>query len=915
MAMSMKRRIALGFALGVVLLAGFVGFQLTTAFAPQRLEQEVRSWLEETTGKPVEIARLRLVMGFPAQLEADGLSLWDGALRVERASARLDAFAVLTGRPRLTRLRLEGAHLQVKRIPEGDDFVWSPRIMSRSTEDPDEPALAPLNFLGGAVRGLLERPLLADTLIVRRSRVSLAPLPGDDRPPTEFYRVNGRLLHSRLFGDARLFLRVTPGDPDGSRGTIEWTGARDPDGMLRLVMATSGLDLALARPYLRSLRSSAELGGTLDAIAEFSTAAEDTGDMKIDAVARDVEAAFSQTEPGRAPWRSPAVSVQLSVGLAEDQVEISDARIETGRLDLALDATLARPVEDDARARVSIQVADLAADVETARTLSSWLHPTARDTVRSLTDRIESGRIARARLSGAADLGRWRKAMAGRLQSLPRSFRLEVELDDVSLAVDPENRIDRLDGAFALARDNFTARSVTGDLNGDPLPRLDLSLSGFREFLMALPPAPRTASTAQALVGVTPLWEKLRPKDHDPRKPPPKFALQIDHLSHPALLWPVDGVTLDLELEPNNDGLSAKIAGCRWAGVVLDGNVDWAFQPERHMTITLAAATDPDAPQPTHAASPSSVAQGDAWATGSFRVGPSQGKRWRQRSAIGSFAAKEGRLELRDVVVALDPVGQLAGDLDLDLSLPDAAPYVLDAKLGDGDAGTLVKQIGSETEIFSGVIAIEGALRGTVVPERPLLHDADGKLLIQARDGEIQRGLPPLFAIAMAGESLNPFSTQDSIRYRTARGEFALDNGRISTEGLDIDGPDVRMFASGNVDLSSDPFALDAELALFLFRQIDWALGKIPILNALLLGEHENLVAAYFQLMGSWKKPEARMQPLRTLEKGPVDVLTKGIPRVVLQGVEAIGGVFTRPSAESPKSPPGNAELPTDPTS
>jgi len=638
--------------------------------------------------------------------------------------------------------------------------------------------------------------------------------------------------------------------------------------------------------------------------------------MKLDAVARQVEAAFPESEHEATPWRSPSVAVRLSVGVREDQVKISSARIETAPLEFALDATLARPLEDTARAQVSITVADLAANVETARTLSGWLHPAARDAVRSVTDRIESGRIQQARLSGAADVSRWRKALGGRLESLPRSFRLEVELDDVSLAVDPENRIDRLRGAFALARDNFTARGVSADLNGAPLPRLDLTLSGFRDFLMALPPASGMSSNAQALVGATPLFEKFRPKDDGPRPPPPRIALQIEHLNHPALLWPVAGVNLDLELEPNDEGLRAKLSDCRWAGVVLDGSVDWAFRPERHMAITLAAAKDPEAPEPDLPRAPEPGApNADAWATGSFHIGPSVGRRWRQRSAIGSFAATEGTVALRDVVVELDPVGELVGDIDLDLSRPDVAAYVLDAKLSDGDAVTLVEQIGNEKEIFSGVMAIEGALRGTVDPERPLLHDVDGRLSIAARDGEIQRSLPPLFAIAMAGESLNPFSKSDAIRYRTAKAEFVLEQGRISTDALDVDGPDVRMFASGGVDLSSPPYALDAELALFLFRRIDWALGKIPILNALLLGEHENLVAAYFQLMGSWKQPEARMQPLRTLEEGPVDVLTKGIPRVVLQGVEAIGGVFTRPSGKGTESPPGNAESPSDPTS
>ena len=187
----MRRRWLWGLALAIVLVAAGLGYRLTSTFAPARLESEVRRWLADATGAPVEIGNLRLVLGFPIQVEADQLVLWDGSLVVERASARLDAVAALAGHPRLNRLRLEGAHLKVARVPKGDGYAWSPPIAEPTVDDSAEPALAPLAFLEDTVRGLLERPLLADTLVVRRSRVSLAPPPGDPRPPTELYRVNG----------------------------------------------------------------------------------------------------------------------------------------------------------------------------------------------------------------------------------------------------------------------------------------------------------------------------------------------------------------------------------------------------------------------------------------------------------------------------------------------------------------------------------------------------------------------------------------------------------------------------------------------------------------------------------------------------------------------------------------------------
>ena len=85
-----------------------------------------------------------------------------------------------------------------------------------------------------------------------------------------------------------------------------------------------------------------------------------------------------------------------------------------------------------------------------------------------------------------------------------------------------------------------------------------------------------------------------------------------------------------------------------------------------------------------------------------------------------------------------------------------------------------------------------------------------------------------------------------------------FDSGKLSTQRLEVEGPDLRLFAEGSIDLRQKPNALDAEIALFLFRQLDWALVKIPIVSQLLLGENKNLVAAYFQLVGSWQEPVAK---------------------------------------------------------
>jgi len=169
-----------------------------------------------------------------------------------------------------------------------------------------------------------------------------------------------------------------------------------------------------------------------------------------------------------------------------------------------------------------------------------------------------------------------------------------------------------------------------------------------------------------------------------------------------------------------------------------------------------------------------------------------------------------------------------------------------------------------------------------------------------------------VFALALASTSLNPFSNREELRYQRAVSELSFEKGRLSTNALDIEGPDVRLFVSGSLDLSHSPHAVDAELALFLFRQVDRALELIPIVNVLLLGANENLIAAYFQLSGTWEKPNVRPKPLRTLQEGPGSVLTKGIPRVMLRGMKAVGGLFRgSPKAGEEGEAPSGAPDPT----
>ncbi|MEE9607289.1 MAG: AsmA-like C-terminal domain-containing protein, partial [Myxococcota bacterium] len=304
------------------------------------------------------------------------------------------------------------------------------------------------------------------------------------------------------------------------------------------------------------------------------------------------------------------------------------------------------------------------------------------------------------------------------------------------------------------------------------------------------------------------------------------------------------------------------------------------------------------------------AAPGGTWAEGRLIVGRIDGRHWRQKRAGARFSASGGELTLYEGEVELAPSGRLRGMARLDLSRPDEVPFWLRFELADASAAGLAQQLGMTTELVTGRVALKGGAAGFLRPGHPLLADLSGLVELDARDGRIRREIPPFVAIALASDAFNPFAARDSVRYERVESILEITDGRLHTESLTLDGPDLRVFASGSVELVREPREIDVDVALFLFRQLDRALDKIPILNLLLLGADENLVAAYFELSGPWEKPDAKLVPLRTFGAGPAGLVLRGVPQLVLEGIRKLEGLFgvVREPEPRPQPPAG---LPT----
>jgi hypothetical protein len=889
-------RIAAG--LGVVLVAAALGFAVATRLAPEQLRQETERRLAEAIHAPVSIGQLRLKSGPVPALEGLDLELWtrpDGAtLTVERATATLDPLALFAGRIRVSRLLLEGARLGLERDAEGR---WGPEPFggSEPTEAPPNPDewLAPLIQLELAIRALLEGRPIARELVVRDSRVEWLDAASAPARRIVLRGVRGRLDRTRLRSNAELALSARLEIDGRERGRLVGEGRRSRDGAIRFAVAATDLDLESVATSFGRIDGRARIEGRLSGILEYRTPQPGEGRLELDVLAQGLTASVPAPDAGELrPLHADRAAARIALAISPDRIEVSDARIASGALDLQLEGRVGRPLQDRSPARLALEFRDVA--LPRLRELLGWIPEALRDEAVRLLEPVETGRLARLVARGEASLADWRGFLTGRTEHLPADFGLEAEVADLALRLGDGGQMD-VRGRISWSEDRFALRDARGQVNGTQLPRLDLSLDGVSHLFAAEASRRAFATQAHALPGLGTLWRVLTPPSPSPSaEMPATVEVEIDAIHSALLLWPLE--QLHAVFEPIPGGVRIGGVDALWAGVPVMGEARWLFEPAASLSLNLTAAA------PARDAEPALVAP-DAWASGRFRVGPLHDRLWQQESATGSFRAYGSSVELSDVVIELAPRGQLITDARLELGLGGEVPFELNLALADGDAESLLRQWDPAVPFANGSVDLAGTFQGTLRANSSPLPSLSGLLHITARAGEIHRALPAVVAIALASDSFNPFARRESIRYELVETTLAFERGLVSSDSFLLDGPDLRVFASGSLDLGQEPHPLEADVALFLFRQLDRAIEKIPLLNLLLLGTDESLVAAYFELSGPWRDPKATLIPLRSLASGPADIVLKGVPKVVLKGVEALGSLFGRRESVEPEPP------------
>lgn len=864
-------------ALSLFLAAAAIGYWLVSSLGQEVVREEIEGQLSRLMEGAVTVERARVVVHWGLRLEAEEVEVYPGpsgpGLSAEHIDAEVDVFSLLLGRFRLRTLEVDALRMQIERDAAGR---WSPYPLAvlqqhRRPDEDLESHLAPILAFESVARALLSKPLVADLVTVRNARVQLVDwLPnGADGPPLRLslQSAQGQWDHRWFSSANELSLRgVLEGEGD-RRAAVEAEGQRLGSGHLRWTVAVTALPLETLRPYARLIRAR-ELGGRLSGTVAFETTGAESDAVELDWVLSGLAADV--------PWRDASahlsgerVALKARLELRPKRVGLTDVSLSTGGRTAVASGFIERPLRDASRTRLSVEVAGM--DLDGLRGIAAALPPVDRKAFGRILEPFEGGRLARVHGAARGRLSTWRELLdRGRL-TLPPGFLLGAEVEDAILRLgdEPDDAIHDLDSVIEWTGDRLQTRDMTGVWKGERLPRLALSIQGVSN-LFASPRSEREVRPGAVPVPGLPVladWLRAFPQDDDEPFVWPRMHLEVAELQHPSVFWPLRDARAVLTLRP--DGTDLTLMSGRWAGAPVRGEAFLGARPDPAFNVSLIVSPPSDLPQgpeDPQVAVPEAV----PWLRGRFRVETLDRGPLAFESLQGDVAVTGSRVAISDVRAGLLGGGHLEGEAGLDLSGRDRVPAEISAQLVDGDVARLSGLFGLPEQTATGTVDLVASLHGPLVPgELPWIR-ATGRLSLEARDGEIRRRLPIVVAMAQATEGFNPFAARESVTYETIQTEFSLHDGVLESDEFRLEGP-MRVFASGSLDLRADPPTIDAVVGVFLLRQADQLLGRVPIVNWLI--SDKGLIGAYFALEGPMSDPEVDTLEAKTLLEQTPDVI------------------------------------------
>jgi len=900
----------LGLILALFLAALSGGYALSSTVGQGAVRREAENQLARLLMGRVTIERADLLVRSGFWIEGRGVHVYPTAtgpeLSGERVSARLDILALLRGRFRVQELILDGVHLEIERS-EADR--WSPYPINAIDQrgqvgdsDDLERKLGAFRVVDIITRVLLETPFIAQEIEVKDSSVRLVDrfVRGKGAPPleTKIESINGTLLHDWIGDRADLVLSGQLSDEIRDRIPIEVSGERRTDGAMSLSIAVTKIELESYSDYFQNQEEKARRAreggdgggpalptkGLLSGVVRFETPEREHGVLEFDLSGQDVSLGLNRGE-GVQAINSPRLQLRSRVEIHPGRVRISEARLRGPDIQVDVSGDIERPLRSSSPTNLAVYFHDVG--LEALARIADALPQDGRDPLLRTLAQIEEGKVVRFGGSGTERFSVWQDVLRGERLDLPAGLSMLAEVSGVTIQLGKYERLSNLSGSATWTRDRLRVSRTRATRKGVPTAQLNLTIDGFPALFEQVETFDANRVSNVSLPGLallnqvfaSPSVSEAEAKRSDS---PTEIELDIDVLEHTALLWPLRDAQIGAVLHESEQ--SFRIERGIWGGANVRGDVLVSNDPEPTIDAQLlvwpVSPTEPtvDGGLPVH----------DAWASGNFVVVGLHGKQWPVGPTVATFALRGETLGLVDVNGQLIPTGTLTGDFEVDLSNSERLAFETRFQIRDGDAGRLMEAVGFPNDFATGDFDVDGELKGPVDPDESAFAFVSGQIQVEGSDGQIRQSIPLAAAVAHAAEGLSAAEAVDMLQYETISTLIRFQRGQIATEEIKLDGP-LRIFLSGTFDFGRPGRAVDGEIGIFLFRQVDQLLGNFPLLSNLIPGgKGKGLFGAFFEVDGTLEEPVLTALPMKSLTEGiPVPDLVKapfGAIRQALQG-------------------------------
>jgi len=851
-------------ALGLFLTAAVAGYGLSSSIGEETIRREIEARLGELMAGRVEIERVRVGIGLGLRIEGDNVRIYPGpsgpGLRAHHALAEIDLLSLLTGRFHLRALVLDTVHMRIERSSDG---TWSPYPIAwlarpRPERDRDsESVLAAMTVTELACRFLLERPEIANRLVVIGSSVSLIDhvLRDTEGNPVilGLANIEGVLEHGWLGNTADISLDATFVGPSGRRAPLEGTGRKRDGDQLQLSLAITNLALPSLDPHASAISPLWELGGQVSGVISFETSAVSHATLEVDWLLEQVEIVFPFLEGLES--RSPHANLRAQLDVHPGRVRLAHLELDGERVDFSVTGAIQRPLRESSLATLDARIEGLGlAQLQLA---INALPATDRRALSGLLSELASGEVVRVGVRGTSRLSQWRQVATGELMLLPESFVLAAEVDDVSLGRSGDEGFSDLGGRIEWSQDRLQLLDFHGKLDGEDLPEVRATLEGFSHLMAAPAEHKLLLSPGAALPGLRTLWDLVGGASSGSSQASP-LQLEIDALHHAVTRYPLEDARL--AIRPVDDGVEISVVDGHWGGAAVNGEAVWRYGTDRPV-VTVTLTLRPAEERPAREAHES-----QHWAAGRFRLDRAAGG-LPARETAAEFVMRDQTLELSELSSRLEPAGTLLGSLEVDLSERDRIGLDASFAIDEADLDSLASAIGLPKKFLTGTVDVEGWISGSVERDRPIVSELDASIRVRAREGTVRRRIPVVTAVAYATEGFNPFADSDLVHFETMKVDLDVAEAVLVAKDFELDGP-LRVYASGSLELTGENREIDAVVGVFILRKADLGLTEIPLIRYLIPGSQKGIMGAYFEVSDDWEDPRVRPLALKTLAEG-----------------------------------------------